>query len=233
MDIETRKEQLDQRINNTASRAGRDPSEIRLLAVSKTRSASTIRSLAGLGQKAFGENYLQEAENKIEQLADLELEWHFIGQIQRNKTAAVAANFDWVQSIDRLVIAERLAAQRPADKKALNACIQVRMSEEAGKGGVLPEELLPLAEAVNSLPGLVLRGLMTIPENTTDTEKQKMAFHKMHSLYSKLKDRYSSVDTLSMGMTGDFELAIAEGSTMIRVGTALFGPRPNKKEAVK
>jgi pyridoxal phosphate enzyme (YggS family) len=227
MDIETRKVQLDQRVNSTARRVGRDASEIRLLAVSKTRSASTIRSLASLGQTAFGENYLQEAEDKIKQLADLELEWHFIGQLQRNKTAAVAANFDWVQSIDRLVIAERLATQRPIERKALNACIQVRMSEETGKGGVKPEDLFHLAGAINSLPGIVLRGLMTIPENTMDLEKQKMAFREMHSLYIGLKAQYDTVDTLSMGMSGDFELAIAEGSTMIRVGTALFGPRDN------
>ena len=227
MDIETRKVQLDQRVNSTARRVGRDASEIRLLAVSKTRSASTIRSLASLGQTAFGENYLQEAEDKIKQLADLELEWHFIGQLQRNKTAAVAANFDWVQSIDRFVIAERLATQRPIERKALNACIQVRMSEETGKGGVKPEDLFHLAGAINALPGIVLRGLMTIPENTMDIEKQKMAFREMHSLYNGLKAQYDTVDTLSMGMSGDFELAIAEGSTMIRVGTALFGPRDN------
>ena len=183
-----------------------------------------------LCQKAFGENYLQEAEEKIEQLADLELEWHFIGQVQRNKTAAIAANFDWVQSIDRLVIAERLAAQRPTGKKPLNACIQVRMSEETGKGGVLPGDLFPLADAINSLPGIDLRGLMAIPENTTDTERQKMAFREMHDLYTRLKSDYGSVDTLSMGMTGDFELAIAEGSTMIRVGTALFGARQQIKK---
>ena len=233
MDIETRKEQLDQRINSTARRVGRDPSEVKLLAVSKTRSASTIRSLASLGQKAFGENYLQEAEDKIKLLTDLELEWHFIGQMQRNKTAAVAANFDWVQSIDRLVIAERLAAQRPTGKKSLNLCIQVRMSDETGKGGVLPGELLPLADAINALPGIVLRGLMTIPENTTDTEKQKMAFREMHGLFTELKSQHDTVDTLSMGMTDDFELAIAEGSTMIRVGTALFGARQYAKDTAK
>ncbi len=225
MDIETRKELLDQRVNNAASRKGRRASEIRLLAVSKTRSDTTIRSLAALGQQAFGENYLQEAVEKIKQLADLELEWHFIGQIQRNKTAAVAENFDWVQSIDRLVIAERLSAQRPENMAELNICIQVRMSEEIGKGGVSKKELFPLARAIDTLPGVVLRGLMTIPENTTDRDKQRMAFREMHGLYQKLKAQYNTIDTLSMGMTGDFELAIEEGSTMIRVGTALFGPR--------
>lgn len=225
MTIETRKEQLDQRVNNAASRVGRQASEIKLLAVSKTRSDKTIRSLAALGQQAFGENYLQEAIEKIKLLADLGLEWHFIGQIQRNKTAAVSENFDWAQSIDRLIIAERLSAQRPENMAKLNVCIQVRMSEEVGKGGVSKEELFPLAEAINALPGVALRGLMAIPENTTDKDKQRMAFREMHGMYQKLKTQYNTVDTLSMGMTGDFELAIEEGSTMIRVGTALFGPR--------
>jgi pyridoxal phosphate enzyme (YggS family) len=227
MDIETRKEQLDQRVINTVNRIGRRPSDIKLLAVSKTRPATTIRSLAALGQQAFGENYLQEAIEKIKQLADLELEWHFIGQIQRNKTAAVAENFDWAQSIDRLVIAERLSAQRPAAMEKLNICLQVRMSNETGKGGVTREKLFPLAAAIDKLPGIELRGLMTIPENTSDREKQRMAFREMHDLYQKLKTQFCTVDTLSMGMSGDFELAIEEGSTMIRVGTALFGPREN------
>ena len=225
MNIETRKEQLDQHIINAVNRIGRQPSDIKVLAVSKTRPATTIRSLAALGQQAFGENYLQEAVEKIKQLADLGLEWHFIGQVQRNKTAAVAENFDWAQSIDRLVIAERLSAQRPESLADLNVCIQVRMSEEAGKGGVSKEELFTLAETIARLPRINLRGLMTIPENTSDIEKQRMAFREMHGLYQKLKALHHTVDTLSMGMTGDFELAIEEGSTMIRVGTALFGPR--------
>jgi pyridoxal phosphate enzyme (YggS family) len=233
MDIETRKEHLDRRMNSAARRVGREPSEIKLLAVSKTRSAETIRALAALGQHAFGENYLQEAVDKINQLDDLDLEWHFIGQMQRNKTAAVAENFDWVQSIDRLVIAERLSAQRPANMDELNVCIQMQMSDEAGKGGIAPEALFPLADAINSLPGLVLRGLMTIPENTTEIDRLKRTFRKMNSLYSRLKTRYDTVDTLSMGMTSDFELAIEEGSTMIRVGTALFGPRNHGKSSIR
>jgi pyridoxal phosphate enzyme (YggS family) len=233
MDIETRKEHLDRRMNSAARRVGREPSEIKLLAVSKTRSAETIRALAALGQHAFGENYLQEAVDKINQLDDLDLEWHFIGQMQRNKTAAVAENFDWVQSIDRLVAAERLSAQRPANLGDLNVCIQVQMSDEAGKGGIAPTALLALADAINSLPRLVLRGLMTIPENTTEIEKLKRAFAKMNNLYTNLKARYDTVDTLSMGMTNDFELAIEQGSTMIRVGTALFGPRDYGKSSIR
>ena len=233
MDIETRKQRLHRRMNSAARRVGREPSEIKLLAVSKTRSAETIRALAALGQHAFGENYLQEAVDKINQLDDLDIEWHFIGQMQRNKTSAVAENFDWVQSIDRLVIAERLSAQRPANMDDLNVCIQVQMSDEEGKGGIAPEALFPLADAINSLPGLVLRGLMTIPENTTKIEKLKRAFRTMNSLYTRLKTRYDTVDTLSMGMTSDFELAIEEGSTMIRVGTALFGPRDYGKSSIR
>ena len=225
MDIETGKEQLDQRVKTTAHRVSRKPAEIRLLAVSKTRPAETIRALAALGQQAFGENYLQEALKKISELTDLALEWHFIGHLQRNKTRDVAENFDWIQSVDRAVIAQRLSAQRPAKMGKLNVCIQVSMSEEAGKGGVLPGELFELASTIDSLPGLVLRGLMAIPENTRNTEKQRQSFHSMHDLFNTLQSQYSSVDTLSMGMSGDFEIAIEEGSTMIRVGTALFGPR--------
>ncbi|MEA1890494.1 MAG: YggS family pyridoxal phosphate-dependent enzyme [Pseudomonadota bacterium] len=225
MNLETRKEWLDQRVNAAAWRVNREPAEISLLAVSKKQTSEAVRSLAALGQQSFGENYLQEALEKVDQLAELALEWHFIGQIQRNKTAAIAENFDWVQSIDRLVIAERLSVQRPEKKGKLNVCIQVRMSEEHGKGGIAADELLPLASAVSTLPGLVLRGLMTIPENTSDAEKQRASFHRMHDLFNHLRTQHASVDTLSMGMSGDFELAIEEGSTMIRVGTALFGPR--------
>jgi len=225
MNLETRKEWLDQRVNTAARRVNRESAEISLLAVSKKQAAETIRSLAALGQQSFGESYLQEALEKINQLAELALEWHFIGQIQRNKTAAIAENFDWVQSIDRLVIAERLSAQRPAKMEKLNVCIQVRMSEELGKGGIAADELSPLASTVGSLPGLVLRGLMAIPENTRDTEKQRASFRRMHDLFKSLRSQHASVDTLSMGMSGDFELAIEEGSTMIRVGTALFGAR--------
>lgn len=225
MDLETNKESLDQRVNTAAKRVNRDPGEICLLAVSKRQTAETVRSLAVLGQQSFGENYLQEALEKINQLADLALEWHFIGQIQRNKTAAIAENFDWAQSIDRLLIAERLSAQRPAKMDKLNVCIQVRMSEEYGKGGVSIDELLSLANAVSLLSGLVLRGLMTIPENTRDTEKQRQSFRRMYDLFNKMRSQHASVDTLSMGMSGNFEAAIEEGSTMIRVGTALFGSR--------
>ncbi len=225
MDLETRKDSLDQRVVTAAGRVNRDPVEIRLLAVSKRQTVETIRALVTLGQHSFGESYLQEALEKINLLENLTLEWHFIGQIQRNKTAAIAEKFDWVQSIDRLVIAERLSAQRPDNKKKLNVCLQVRMSDEPGKGGLSADELFPLADVVSTLPGLVLRGVMSIPENTSDKGKQRDSFHRMHGLFDKLRSEHASVDTLSMGMSGDFELAIEEGSNMIRVGTALFGPR--------
>ena len=225
MNIETRKEVLDQRVVSSARMAGREPSEIKLLAVSKTQSAGTIRSLAELGQKSFGENYLQEAIDKIHQLSGLGLEWHYIGQMQRNKTSAVAENFDWVQSIDRPVIAERLSSQRPVELGDLNVCIQVRMSDEKGKGGIPPEQVSALAEIIASLPKIKLRGLMAIPENTHDKDKQRQSFREMNEVYTQLQTGYDTVDTLSMGMSGDFELAIEEGSTMVRIGTLLFGPR--------
>lgn len=225
MSIETRKDSLDRRVYKAAGRVNRSPADILLLAVSKQQNLDRIRSLVSLGQRAFGENYLNEALEKITLLSDLSIEWHFIGQVQKNKTAAIAENFDWVQSIDRIIVAQRLSAQRPANKEKLNVCIQVRMSEEAGKGGIVPDELLALASKISTLPGLRLRGLMAIPENTSDTEKQRISFHQMHELFETLKSQYYSVDTLSMGMSGDFELAIEEGSTMVRVGTALFGPR--------
>jgi pyridoxal phosphate enzyme (YggS family) len=225
MDIVTRKAVLDQRIAAAAQRSGRQPADIRLLAVSKTRPANVIRSLAAMGQQAFGENYLQEALPKITALDDSGIEWHFIGQLQRNKTRIVAENFDWVQSIDRTILAERLADQRPASKGKLNICIQVRMSTEAGKGGAAPESVPVLAADICSRSNLVLRGLMVIPENTTDEKRQRETFRKMHDLYIELKSRYDTIDTLSMGMSRDFELAIEEGSTMIRIGTLLFGQR--------
>lgn len=225
MDLKTRKEQLDQRLANAARRCGRDAAEVTLLAVSKTMPADRIRTLASLGQKSFGENYLQEAISKIEELAELGLDWHFIGQIQRNKTRLVAENFDWAQSIDRPLIAERLSRQRPDEMDDLNICIQVHISDEENKGGVSPDSLFSLAREVDALPRLVLRGLMAIPENTTDLSRQRAAFRRMNKLFKALQMQYDTVDTLSMGMSGDFELAIEEGSTMIRIGTLLFGPR--------
>lgn len=225
MDIETQKVNIDQQITDAAVKCGRSPSDIRLLAVSKTRTVDEIRLLAGLGQHEFGENYLQEAETKISQLADLDIIWHFIGQLQRNKTRIVAELFDWVQSVDRMVIAERLSAQRPEHKQDLNICLQVSTSDEPGKGGLPPGDVITTARQIKELPRIQLRGLMTIPENTDDDLRLHTAFQHMQALYKELKTEHPMIDTLSMGMSGDFATAIEHGSTMVRIGTALFGPR--------
>jgi pyridoxal phosphate enzyme (YggS family) len=225
MDIETQKLNIEQQITDVAAECGRNRADIRLLAVSKTRHVDDIRKLASLGQLEFGENYLQESAEKIPQLVDEDIVWHFIGQLQRNKTRTAAALYDWVQSVDRLVIAERLSAQRPEHMPDLNICLQVRMSNEPGKGGIPSHELMQTAESIQKLPRITLRGLMTIPENTSDEIKLRSTFHQMYNLYTELQSQYPDVDTLSMGMSGDFQIAIEEGSTMVRIGTALFGPR--------
>ncbi len=203
----------------------RDPSDIELLAVSKTWSAQHLREAAVAGQSAFGENYLQEALSKIAQLQDLDLVWHFIGPIQSNKTKDIAQHFDWVQSLDRAKIAQRLAAQRPTNLPPLNVCIQVNIDNEPTKSGVDETALWPLAETIALLDRIVLRGLMVIPSKTDDQEQQRHSFHKAHTLYQRLAANYPSVDTLSMGMSGDMAVAISEGSTMVRIGSALFGQR--------
>lgn len=203
----------------------RAPESVQLLAVSKTRSADEIRQLHACGQTAFGENYLQEALDKIEALQALPLEWHFIGPIQSNKTRAIAEQFDWVHSVDRLKIARRLSEQRPDNLPPLNICLQVNISDEASKSGCTPEALPELARAVAALPNLRLRGLMAIPEAETDPTRQRATFARVRLLLEELKTELPQLDTLSMGMSGDLGAAIAEGSTLVRVGTALFGPR--------
>ncbi len=200
-----------------------------LLAVSKTFGPDSVREAHAAGQMAFGENYVQEALAKIEALAELraQLQWHFIGPLQSNKTRPVAEAFDWVHSVDRLKIAERLAAQRPAGLPALNVCLQVNVSGEASKGGVAPAELPALAAAVAALaPGqLRLRGLMSIPEPTDDAGQQRAAHRRLRELLEALRQQGLVLDTLSMGMSADLEAAIAEGSTIVRIGTAIFGAR--------
>ncbi len=203
----------------------RAPESVQLLAVSKTRGADEIRQLHACGQTAFGENYLQEALDKIAALQELPLEWHFIGPIQSNKTRAIAEQFDWVHSVDRLKIARRLSEQRPGERSPLNLCLQVNISGEASKSGCTPDELPELARAVAALPGLRLRGLMAIPEAETDPTRQRATFARVRELLTALQTELPQLDTLSMGMSGDLDAAIAEGSTMVRVGTALFGPR--------
>ena len=219
---------LHERITKAARAAGRDPSSVRLLAVSKAFPATVIAEAARAGQRAFGENYVQEALAKMDELAnsaDRPLEWHFIGPIQSNKTRAIAQAFDWVQSVDRLKIAERLAEQRPADLPLLNVLLQVNVSGEASKAGVAPDQLSQLAAAVAHLPRLRLRGLMAIPAPETDVERQRLAFARTNKLFRQLRAEGLKVDVLSMGMSDDLEAAIAEGSTMVRIGTAIFGAR--------
>ncbi|MDR6535750.1 pyridoxal phosphate enzyme (YggS family) [Variovorax soli] len=207
--------------------AGRDPASVRLLAVSKTFPAEAVREARAAGQIAFGENYVQEGVAKIEALSDLrgELEWHCIGPLQSNKTRPVAAHFDWVHSIDRLKIAERLAEHRPAELQPLQVCLQVNVDAGANKSGVAPEEALDLARAVAALPRLRLRGLMAIPEPAPDFEAQRALFLRAAAVFQDMRSAGLDVDTLSLGMSADLEAAIAAGSTMVRVGTAIFGAR--------
>lgn len=223
--IEQRLQQLRSRIVAAAGAAGRDPVEIRLIAASKTFDAAAVREAHAVGQVDFGENYVQEALDKMGELGDLPLVWHFIGPIQSNKTRAIAERFDWVHSVDRLKIAERLSAQRPQSLPLLDICLEVNISGEASKGGVPAEDLPALAQAVSHLPRLRLRGLMAIPAPSSDPLEQRAAFAAVRRLYEALRASGYSLDTLSMGMSGDLEAAIAEGATMVRVGTAIFGER--------
>lgn len=213
------------RIEAAARAAGRNPKDISLLAVSKTWPAGHVREAAAASQRAFGENYVQESVAKITELAALGLEWHFIGPLQSNKTRPVAEHFDWVHSVERMKIAERLSEQRPAGMAPLNVCLQVNVSGEASKSGCAPEEAVALAKAIAALPNLRLRGLMCIPEPVDDAEAQRRPFRQLRELYEQLRSDGLPLDTLSMGMSHDIEAAIAEGTTMVRVGTAIFGER--------
>ena len=213
---------VSQRIRAAAEAAQRDASSIHLLAVSKTKPAQAVREAYAAGLRDFGENYLQEALGKQAELTDLPLIWHFIGPIQSNKTRAIAENFAWVHSVDRLKIAQRLSEQRPADLPPLNICIQVNVSGEASKSGCTPADLPALANAISALPRLKLRGLMAIPEPTEDRAAQDAAFTRVRDLQASLD---LALDTLSMGMSHDLESAIAQGATWVRIGTALFGAR--------
>lgn len=235
MDIDSTPKTFDDRLRAVRARmaracaaADRPEDAVALLAVSKTQAASAVREAVAAGLVAFGENYVQEALDKIADLADLrsQLTWHLIGPLQSNKTRVVAESFDWVQSVDRLKIAQRLSDQRPLAMPPLNVCLQVNVSGEDSKSGVAPAELLPLAQAVAALPRLRLRGLMSIPEPTPDPSAQREAHRCLRDLSQQLQAAGLAVDTLSMGMSADLEAAIAEGSTLVRVGTALFGERP-------
>lgn len=213
------------RIELACHASGRPVNAVKLLAVSKTMPAQAVRDAHAAGQMAFGENYIQEGVDKIVSLADLPLEWHCIGPIQSNKTKLVAENFAWVHSLDRLKIAERLSAQRPAHLPALQVCLQVNVDGGSNKSGVAPSELLALAQAVDALPHLQLRGIMTIPEPAENQAAARAVHRQAKDLFNSLQSAGLKVDTLSMGMTGDLEAAIAEGSTCVRVGTAIFGHR--------
>lgn len=249
-------EQVLERIRNACEAAGRPADSVRLLAVSKAFPAASVLALAALGQRAFGENYLQEALDKIAACSDERsasaaagstpaarqalhegpaierpIEWHFIGPIQSNKTRAIAAHFDWVHSLDREKIAHRLSGQRPAGMPALNLCLQVNVSGEASKSGVAPGDAVALAMAVATLPRVRLRGLMAIPEPTDDPALQRARFAALRELHARVRDALaadaaSGFDTLSMGMSADLESAVMEGATIVRVGSALFGARP-------
>ena len=213
---------VEARIRAAALAVQRDVTSVHLLAVSKTKPAAALREAYAAGLRDFGENYLQEARAKQVELADLPLCWHFIGPIQSNKTRDIAEHFAWVHSVDRLKIAQRLSQQRPNELPPLNICIQVNVSGEASKSGCTPTDLPALAEAINGLPRLKLRGLMAIPEPTDDRAEQDAAFAKVRELQHSLD---MGLDTLSMGMSHDLESAIAQGATWVRIGTALFGAR--------
>jgi len=217
-----------ERIARAAARCGRDSDSVTLLAVGKTHSAETLRAAAACGLEHFGESYVKEALPKIETLRGLGLTWHFIGQLQANKTRPVAEHFHWVHGVDRLRIAERLSEQRPVHAPPLNVCLQVNVAGEATKGGVTPEALPGLAEAVAALPRLSLRGLMCIPPPEEDEARQRHWFAETARLMRSLHLPGVKLDTLSMGMSNDFEVAIEEGATIVRVGTALFGPRATR-----
>jgi pyridoxal phosphate enzyme (YggS family) len=215
-----------ERMAQAARAAGRNAQSVTLLAVSKAQPPEALAAAADLGLRDFGESYLNEALAKIAALQDRDLTWHFVGRLQANKTRAIAENFAWVHALDRLKIAERLAAQRPFHAPPLNVCLQVNLGAEASKGGVAPEEAWPLAQAVAALPRLKLRGLMCLPPPEADVARQRHWFGALRHLRDDLDARGAQLDTLSMGMSDDFEAAIAEGATLVRLGTVLFGPRP-------
>ena len=227
-----------ERIARAALAAGRDPLTVALLAVSKTHAASLVAQAVDAGQRAFGENYVREALEKMDALAEnlgkeraRALEWHLIGPLQSNKTRLAAARFDWVHSVESEKVARRLSEQRPAGMAPLNVLIQVNVSGESSKSGVAPEQVAGLAKAISSLPNLKLRGLMAIPEPGGDVQTQRLRFSGLRKLLEQLQNRHFTLDTLSMGMSDDMEAAIAEGATLVRIGTAIFGTREKLRPA--
>jgi pyridoxal phosphate enzyme (YggS family) len=228
-EIPDRLTRVRERIDAAARASSRTAGSVSLLAVSKTKPAADILAAYNAGQRAFGENYLQDALPKIRALNELDIEWHFIGRLQSNKTAEISRYFAWVHGLDRIKHAQRLSAQRPADLPPLQVCVQVNLSAETSKGGVEPKDLPAFALAVAALPRLRLRGLMTMPDPHTDPATQGAIFARLRGLLDELRARGLALDTLSMGMSADMEAAIAEGSTLVRIGTDIFGaraPRP-------
>jgi pyridoxal phosphate enzyme (YggS family) len=223
--LDARLLELNHRIAEAEKRFSRKPGAVGVLAVSKTQPPSAVAHLYKLGQRDFGENYLQEALPKIRELADLAIQWHFIGRIQANKTRDIAEHFDWVHSVDRLKVAQRLNDQRPANRPPLNICLQINLEDESAKGGITPAEALQLAPQLGALPRLQLRGLMCIPAEHPDFATQRQVFARLRELQEAINHQGCALDTLSMGMSGDLEAAIAEGANLVRVGTAIFGPR--------
>ena len=223
--IDSALQSVKKHIATAAINAGRQPEEIMLLAASKTNPAEQVKKAWLAGQTIFGENYLQEALEKILALSDLPIEWHFIGPIQSNKTKRIAENFSWVHSVDRKKIADRLSRDRPEALPPLQVCLQVNVSGEDTKSGILPESAADLAAYVAGLPRIKLRGLMAVPELTTATALQRSQFQMLRTIYDQLRQDGFDLDTLSMGMSEDMDIAIAEGATMVRIGTSIFGPR--------
>lgn len=217
--------QVRRQITLFAEKHGRDPDTVSLLAVSKTKPAARIQAAHAAGQRDFGENYADEALEKMDELSALNASWHFIGAIQSRKAAGIAKHFDWVHSVDRFKVARKLSENRPANAKPLQICLQVNIDNEASKSGVSTDDVAALAAQCADLPHLQLRGLMAIPAIQTELESQRKAFAKLRVLMEELKSDHPALDTLSMGMSGDLEAAIAEGATIVRVGTALFGAR--------
>lgn len=226
--IAERLQELRTKIRQAEAAARRPAGSVTLLAVSKSRTLDEIRAAVAAGQTAFGESYVQEALDKMPGLAAAQLDWHFIGPLQSNKTAPIAAHFHWVHSVDRLKIAQRLSEQRSDRLPPLNVCIQVNTSGETSKSGIPEADVLSLASAIRQLPRLHLRGLMTIPAPEADPHKQRLPFRRLQACLDRLNQSGFRLDTLSMGMSDDMEAAIAEGATIVRIGTALFGPRPPK-----
>jgi len=224
-----RLKKVQQSIDEATKKADREIDDIRLIAVSKTKPAEDIEQVYLAGQREFGENYLQEAIDKVTQLAHLpDIKWHFIGAIQSNKTRPIAEHFDWVHSVERIKVARRLGEQRPDDKPPLNICLQVNICDEKNKAGIALDDVAELAKEVSQISNIRLRGLMAIPLNTTDPEQQRYHFKQLRNCLDQLNKTGFQLDTLSMGMSNDMEAAIAEGATMIRIGTAIFGERTPK-----